>query len=828
MTPPSVRVPRFCRKPDKTVRFDSDGFLTDPESQMFKWLNLEAKSLVKYDMARAIILLGEPDIGKSIALEDMRDRAIQVYNEEQICWIDFQQIGSKRELYTKVLTNISDPNPNEELDHVYLFLDGLDECSEREELTATWISDLLSNPRLRNRIFPRISCRTIAWPTSLQSHLRKHFPELEVLELLPFRKIDVERIARTTIPEDELGNFLKALSDFNLGALAARPITLDMLLNLWGNGDLQGELNRIELYEQGLTLYCEEHSDIRRERRHLPERSPDELLIIAARIAAITLFCKKPLIQPQTQVSPLQKHIATSVELGGGRESTEKGIFSIREQDLLDTLDSDLFSSRGNGLIGWAHRSFQEFLAAMYLAHHNVSAKKAHKMLEVFWNRKGHIAPQQYGLAGWFAARSCKFKNRMMKSDPLVLITGAPSQLSYAERKKLLASLLCKIEKEELFDIDRVAMKFLMYEGIEKILSPIISSYRNENVLRRTVINIAIECNLKTICPLLIKVALDQDDIAHIRAKCVLAVAQLGSDAQIEKLLPLLGPDREPDPDDEIKGNVLLSLWPDQLSADILFSSLTAVKNQRLFGAYIMAIKHKIPETLTPEHLIVALQWIEDKQNLLNDDDSFNKLENKIFELAFQNLRLPDVIEILGRIISLRIKNRATPTLPYSFDNSALTVLTNDAVLRRVLVSIIVSELKENPNALIQLFYGANPFVLIDDLDWLLESFQSIDDVQTKTAWWKLILWVADLRIADIRSKVEGILYKSELEQESREWFSAFDKEQSEARKSDNEYENITTDKKDPNIISVAKLLRQRDRLDSVSIWPAVFNTLLN
>jgi hypothetical protein len=44
----------------------------------------------------------------------------------------------------------------------------------------------------------------------------------------------------------------------------------------------------------------------------------------------------------------------------------------VTDNDVREVLDTGLFSSRGGVRLGWAHQSYAEFLAALYLVEKNV------------------------------------------------------------------------------------------------------------------------------------------------------------------------------------------------------------------------------------------------------------------------------------------------------------------------------------------------------------------------------------------------------------------------------------------------------------------------
>jgi hypothetical protein len=64
-----------------------------------------------------------------------------------------------------------------------------------------------------------------------------------------------------------------------------------------------------------------------------------------------------------------------------GKEEGEFAAFSATDDDVREVLDTGLFSSRGEGRMGWAHQAYGEFLAGLYLFERGVPAETVLKML---------------------------------------------------------------------------------------------------------------------------------------------------------------------------------------------------------------------------------------------------------------------------------------------------------------------------------------------------------------------------------------------------------------------------------------------------------------
>jgi hypothetical protein len=100
-------------------------------------------------------------------------------------------------------------------------------------------------------------------------------------------------------------------------------------------------------------------------------------------------------------------------------------------------------------------------------------------------------------------------------------------------------------------------------------------------------------------------VALDVGDNSHVRAGAVSALKHCG-DASVPPLIrPLAAGQAGPDPNDDIKGNALDLLWPDDITAAELFPLLTPTADN-YFGAYAL-FQMALPDTLKTPDLLAAL-----------------------------------------------------------------------------------------------------------------------------------------------------------------------------------------------------------------------------
>lgn len=117
--------------------------------------------------------------------------------------------------------------------YLHFFLDSLDECLLRIDTVATLLIDELRKYSVQ-RLSLRIVSRSAEWPMVLEDGMHELWRKegVEIYELTPLRREDAAEAARVEgiANPDE---FLREVAAKNAGPLAAKPVTLRLLLNLW-------------------------------------------------------------------------------------------------------------------------------------------------------------------------------------------------------------------------------------------------------------------------------------------------------------------------------------------------------------------------------------------------------------------------------------------------------------------------------------------------------------------------------------------------------------------------------------------------------------------
>ena len=205
-----------------------DGFLPHSEHESNEQLGFRLSEL---DGIPCLILLGVPGMGKTSELE--RASALARTRGEQTAFVSLGRLNATSDLSSLLLKDIDVNKP------VTVFFDGLDEALSQlfqiEQLIMNFLREFAEKAGGLTKLHLRISCRSAEWSTSLEAELRTLWGEqgLKLFELANLKEADVTKAAKATLPEPETVRFLKLIEDFDAESLASRPITLNMLLNVF-------------------------------------------------------------------------------------------------------------------------------------------------------------------------------------------------------------------------------------------------------------------------------------------------------------------------------------------------------------------------------------------------------------------------------------------------------------------------------------------------------------------------------------------------------------------------------------------------------------------
>lgn len=742
----------WCPREGRVIQSDR-GYLLDPDSQLGRIQNPDVVSFESIGHLPCLILLGEPGIGKTTAMNEAR-RALDSDQEnagDQFLWLDLADYGSEQRLFNDLFTSDEYRSWVKGNHRLYIFLDTLDLCMLRiDTLTNLLPAELRKHAEeARRRMFFRVACRTADWPSGLENGLTAIWGEegTGVYELTPLRCKDV--IAAANDRSIDSQQFLEELTRKDVVSLAIKPITLDFLLRSFSQQKSLPD-TRTKLYEDGCRLLCVETSQNRIDASRRGVCSADQRMAIAARIAAVTVIGDRQGIWTDIDRGNVPEGYASVRELVGEHEVVAGCEFPIDEGAVREALATGLFSSRGPQRLGWAHHTYAEFLAAWYLIKHGVTVQKAKTLLVHPGDRHRKLVPQLRETAAWLASLDLAIFRMILEIDPIVLLRSDSMEADVEEKRQLTDRLLTLCEAGGLqrrkpgiaTGYERLAHPNLG----EKVQQYIIDRKRGLEV-RLLAMDIARECGLEALTEDLLTIALAPDEQYSLRLLATKSLCDIGDGKVIEQLAPLAKSDIAGDCWDELKGICLQVLWPKHWTTRELLPHLSVPTQTDFFGFYRSFLTQTIPKKIPPEDLPMALEWISSQHSTDDYDpfDPFLGLEDAILLKAWNHIEESGVAEALAKTALQLLLHLSPIMMRWSYGvggtNEKLSGrVAGDDENRRRLLKAMIPHIHDPATQCWQLVRGETSLALNRDIPWMLERLleSSLDEEQR--VWAQLIL----------------------------------------------------------------------------------------
>ncbi|MCX5722813.1 MAG: hypothetical protein NT179_12415 [Nitrospirae bacterium] len=690
---------RFWYPRGSSLNLADAGYLPDPDSQSSQFWNKDVVSFEEISGVRALVLLGDPGMGKSTIL-----------SEQESVWGERQHDSSGKSLFVNLRSYQSESRLAAHLFEspifkewlagthaLHLFLDSLDEGLLSIRVLAACLVDEFKKLPFE-RLYLRIACRTVEWPDLLEKGLADWFGK-EVVQhyvLAPLRKKDVEEAARVSGLDAKL--FLGQVESSAVVPFAIKPITLKFLLSVYRK---QGGLpsSQSALYLEGCQLLAAETSESRGTAGYRGELTAEQRLAVAARIAASMIFGNRNAVYSGTNPSEASDEDVTIRELSGGTESDNKDRFNVGEKEIGEALGTGLFSTRGPNRIGWGHQTYAEFLAAWYLKKHDVSISKIKSLITHPDDPNKKIIPQLGETAAWLAGMIPEIFQSIVRAEPDLLLRSEVATGDSPRRAALVEALLQLYEDEHAYDRDRQHYKNLAHPGLGDQLRPYITDKTKGVIVRRVAIDITESCNIQDLNDVLVKVALDTSDNLASRIQAASAIWRIGDDQTKKRLKPLAFSDDADDLRDELKGSVLRALWPSHITAIELFPLLKQPKSDGFIGVYRIFLSSELVKDLAPQDLIPALEFVTSlPQPRHKMGLSMESLMDGVVMKAWENMDVPGVTDALAKFVASRLRHH-DELIKGGLDKTDHLTFLQDEDKRRRLLKAVLSAVAEGPDS---------------------------------------------------------------------------------------------------------------------------------
>jgi hypothetical protein len=741
-----------------------DGFVDGSDFALDYGLS-QATKFEAFRKVPCLVLLGEPGIGKSSAIEQEFALAVDavVPGVSDVVKIDLREI--RVSFYDETFDSDEMKAWKAGTGGMTLFIDSLDEgLMNMARITPLLIKGLKSLPT--ERLLVRIACRTAEWPRGIEDELHRMWPndQIQIRELIQLTREQVVAAAKARAVDSDL--FLARLNERDLKPLAIKPITLNFLLDAFEHDhELAG--TRKDVYEQGCLRLCED------------ERSsdgPDETsltasqrLEVASRIAATLVFCSKAAVWTgsETNYETRSTDVRES-ELIGGEEDDGCGRFQVTLAHVKEARRTGLFTSRGLDRLGWAHQTYAEFLAARYLSRRGLSDVQVRSLINSADDPEQKLIPQLQETVAWMVGWNAQLYHDVLTTDPEVLLRSDVALATVEQKRELVIGLIESFgsgalshRNSGLFErYDRLA-----FDGIGDTLRDALTSAALNDRAKDCAIDIAFRCQVREVAAAACDIALDHTANTHLRTTAAHFVAACGGPEERLKLRPLANGVDE-DKNDELKGYALQALWPNHLSASEVFSLLTEPKDSSLYGGYKGFWSRELLEHLQPDQLPVALGWLRGHQAKGRMEDRFDDLADVVMYLGWKNLEGAPWVEDYASSALLRMREY-DQVVGGIHAHAFSTELGANEVKRRLFVKALVAQSDDEDLSRMS-FTNRHDLLRDGDVLWMLDMVEKSVGPQADM-WCRLIRYTFQY---ERTGEVEAIL---ELASRNEQLFKHFE-----------------------------------------------------
>jgi hypothetical protein len=750
------------------IPLSDGGFFPDPDSEAGKWLIPEAITFESINHYPCLVLLGEPGIGKSTALDAARRYQVDAIAEGsenmEILDLDLRSYGEEDRLIRDLFESEKFKTWLSGSDILAIFLDSYDECLLQLKKLGQLLADKLKEYKSQIcRLHLRIACRTAVWPSYLEDELKNLYGEedLGIFQLAPLRRVDVvvAAAAETSFDSD---SFINAVRHKDVISFAIKPITLRFLLSSYRNHGSLDNTTKVDLYLNGCICLCEESNGSRLASSQQGKLNKHKRLIIAAQIAAISIFSNRAAVWSGIhQIDTLMQDFSIN-SISGRCESHNDNQFDVLDEGIKETLDTGLFSTRGENRLGWAHQSYAEFLAAWYIEHHKTPINEISELIFSKDQQNRRLIPQLQQTAAWLGSMRQEIFDIIARSDPAALLT---SDIENREQnaKLLVDRLLSDFNQGNIHDYYKYTDNYrhLQHAGLADQLRPYLNpkksrcnapfakknvSHTKSDEARHAAILISHKCSIKEVQQDLVDMAFNTNEDSHLRSAAAHAISDYGEEIYRQMLKPLAlnaGPD---DSYDELKGYSLAATWPNYISATEVFAHLTKPNRLNFIGSYKIFIYSKLAPHLKRSDLPVALDWLK-HQGERDCSDFFKELGDQIIFKASNYLDQSDILRLLADVALNQWKGHHcfAPITSNQQTQRAFPWLEND-IIRRDLLSQVVylaCERQSQPDA----YCIYRDIAKSIDFDWILGKLNDSKShsIAENEMWTSLLRYAFDI-----------------------------------------------------------------------------------
>ncbi|MFE7223516.1 NACHT domain-containing protein [Nocardioides sp. NPDC057577] len=708
-----VSLERFWVASGEAYELTQDGWLAEPSDGTFYSINARITSTRDLARTRCLVLLGEPGIGKTSALNEGRDFRPDLSVPVQ--HFDLGSFSSEERLVSRVFESAELAVWRKGRGELCLSLDGFDEAYSRVETLPRLLVDFLNQCDC-SRLYLRVACRTANWPAFLREALEVGFGEdsVRVQELLPLRRDDAATLLRAA-GVDPI-DVLTAVEAARVVPLAARPLTLNLLRAAI---DPAGGFpqSASELYDKGLLALADEMNPIRHG-TGFAAGSAAERLRVASRIAAISIFGGRPSIwighiaEAEDATITVDECLPTDFVAQAHATSSE----------VVDaTLRTGLFTGNGESRLGWAHATFADYLTVRWMLASSLDDQQIESLL---FAEDGQMYPRVRQVATWLVAMAPTRFRSFITRDPQAFLQNAdiPEESLRAE---LVDALFAAARAGTFYDEYNLDLTGLGHAGLAAQVRQALADQSDD--ARRLALRIARQCLLTELVPDLTALALNPTAEVSLRVSAALDVRDLSEKSPSTALVGLLKPSgtsRAESPiHHELEGAALLASWPHAITTAEVFAMLSPRHPRNFIGMYSTFVRHFAAE-LTDADLAPACDWVLSNPDRLNDS-RFAALVDAVTRLCISHLEDPHARQALRHVAFQRAEDYEPLFSERALDPAPEL---NDDQRRGVALVLLAEATKEQTWAMSDHLSNHGLRLLSEaDLEWLIEQYRYAD-----------------------------------------------------------------------------------------------------
>ncbi|SIT36573.1 hypothetical protein BN2475_90091 [Paraburkholderia ribeironis] len=596
------------------IQTDEHGYTVFAEGKWREYFNAHVKQTHELpDASDVIVLLGEPGSGKSFELDLLRTRA-QAIASRQVLSLDLGKYADAG-LLDSALRRLLKGCINDGVRSV-LFLDALDESRVNIKCAETVVEDVLRDvPQSALQLV--VTCRTPAWPDSLEEFLREHWNDTEesavsVLEIAPYTRGQVSaRLQDNGIDKD---TFFEALDSSGAHGLALQPLGLGFLMSQFKDVPAFST-NRWGLYERGCAALLKESSKRRLDGHSLSLPNVQSRLQLAGLIATCVLLTNSAdiVLDSTGDFAPEGALCLDIARLTALPLTSESGDWHASIEQYAETLQSGLFTAKEDGVFVFAHRTYAEFLAAHFISSLGTSVKQVMTVLSLA-DDSGRLVPQLRELSAWLSHTNPQVLALVLCTEPEMVFDSSVSLVDEEQVSAVFDELTTLVERHKFPIYDRRLIRSyhkLRHRTLSERLKSILADHTRVSALRQFAADVAHGCGLVDDIPVLLDIALDPSENYEVRQSAASAVHDGGALASRLALLPLMKGDRPDDPDDELRGIALICALDARVPVGDLIGHLTKERRSNFTGMYALALRQLENVDLQAQDIAPLLTWLE-------------------------------------------------------------------------------------------------------------------------------------------------------------------------------------------------------------------------